>query len=218
MGDHGTESVASTVRNALASWTEANSSAYMSVRGALHKLMGEGEDRTAKEFQFWTEQVGASQRYFDLYYGSSEDSLFHKKLIPFVAKSREYLRRKFPSGNITVYRGVSGKLAVQIQQSIKEKGIAEIPNDGISSYSLSRDVADNFAALGEYEGDSDEQFTEGAILQKTVSIDSVLMYFDIFNKDFNEEEILLDSDFVKSFTKDEIAFHDYAEELENDDW
>ena len=213
-GDYGTESAASTVRGVLTGWTDGHSTDYMQVRGALHKLMGEGEDRTAKELQFWTETVGGvRQRFFDLYYGSSGDPSFHKKLIPFVAKSREYLRRKFPSGNITVYRGVSGKIVAQIQQSIEETGKADIPHDGISSYSLARVVAEDFASpgrAGDYGfGDSDDEYSAtGVILQKTVPIDSVLLYFDIFNHDFTEEEVLIDSDFVTSFTKEEVEFYD----------
>ncbi|MFH1547601.1 MAG: hypothetical protein ABIC57_03885, partial [bacterium] len=113
-----------------------------------------------------------------------------ENMIPFVLASQKYLKSQYPSGRVTVYRGIDYKKLVKKYKEMNDTDTVAMPNDGISGWTLKKG--------GVGFGD--------ILFKKEVPIESIWIAFNAFTENFKEEEeVLVDSDVVLTFKKDEIT-------------
>lgn len=192
---HGIYNEISETNSFLVSWQSGGKNNPVRLRAAIAELKGEADNIYSTESAYFLYQQDVAPDVFDKDFKSGREASVG--LIPVVSKTQKYLREIFPSGKMTIYRGLSGFIAEKLRQ-IKDRATDEsvipIANDGISGFSLDRDRARTFAGTG------------GVILKKEVPIEAAWVYFNALeNMAYQEEkEILVDSTFVSTFKKDEI--------------
>ena len=80
-----------------------------------------------------------------------------------------------------------------------------IPHDGVSGYSLDQETAEDFVH-------------KGILLKKKIPISSVWLYFNAWSTLYGiEEEVVVNSDVVSTFKKDEIKIVGYDGEEEEEE-
>ena len=183
------------VKTSLHSWQSAYITGYVSLRAAINEINTVAEEKMDDERQFFVnvqKKVAASE--FDITY--NEGRQMAVGLLPIVWLTQQYLKNRYPEGFVDVYRGLRGRIAKEIDDKRKKmepNDTLTIPHDGVSSYSLDRRVAKRFV---------DIDF--GVILHKRIPINKILVYFPVISTYGNEEEVLVDSNVVQEFAKDEI--------------
>lgn len=175
----------------LRSWQSGND--QIRLRAAIYELQNKADEKYATENAYFVHGKGESPSYFKKRYKEGRQTA--ASLIPFIIKTQQILEKKYPNGFIPViYRGIKGNLAKEISAAIEQTKIGNvisIPHDGSSGYSLSRNAARHFGYI--------------LLTKQNVPIDRVFIYFNAFNQLYeSEQEIIVDSDAVTLFTKDEI--------------
>jgi hypothetical protein len=190
----------------MGSWQIGDDARYsVTLKAGLNFLMGKDDAAHRKQDFQMIQQLTGSQmthsEYNELSDNAKKDAV---GLLAFIAKTEVALRKRYPSGKATVYRGLHGD---DIVKELKDEmegsdGAVTIPHDGISSYTLDRLVAKDFAHP---EGTMDD----GVILKKEVPIEEILISFDdVWGADevSGEREVLLNSDALTSFDSSELEF------------
>lgn len=175
-------------------WNPEN---FIYIRTILNELKGQANKHRDSEFKYASEIKQMDEKKFSELFEVGQDEA--PNFIPWVAKTQAYLRQKFPTGTVTVYRGVYGKLARNLLKAKREGQSIEIPHNGISSYSLSREIAKEAA-------DAFEMGAKGpkVILTKKVPIEKIWLAFPAFSMEFNMQEVLVDGSVVTHFDLGEI--------------
>ena len=172
------------------------------VRGAINELKGEADEKINAEAGFFLYQKEVMPyKFFKAYKEGRENSI---GLIPYIVKTQQHLREKYPEGYVTIYRGIRNKdLAYKMRmlaESLSEDDVMPMPHDGVSGYSISKVIAKNFAGS--------HGSREGVVFSKRVPISDIWIDFTAFSDKFEDEgEVLVDSKAVEFFKKDEIEFN-----------
>ena len=184
-----------TMKTSLLNWQAARTKGYISVRAAINEISNVAEEKMDAERQFFTRKLIPSSEFDKVY---SDGKQMAVGLLPIIWLTQQDLNKMYPEGYVDVYRGLSSSIAKSILNKTKKMGPNDtltIPHDGVSSYSLDRSIAEEFGK------------PTGIILHKRIPINKVWIYFPAMDNGFgfdHEEEVLIDSNVVREFTKDEI--------------
>ena len=187
------------VRGAIVSWQSGGDSGLIGqvqLRAAIDELKGQGMAGYAAENSFYVYQR-------DMHPSEFDDA--HKRgrkmaaaLIPFIAKTHATLNRKYEDGYIPgVWRGLQGSIANKVRDvldSVSKDSDRPItmPNDGISGFSLEKKTAKDFG--------------EVVFTKKDVPVDRTWLYMNSVTHGYkSEEELLIDSEAVEIFRRDEVG-------------
>ncbi len=125
------------------------------------------------------------------YYRSSHEQIVGiagTSLKQYYALTQRFLKEKYPSGYISVYRGVNGNTYNTFQeQGIKEGDDVKLASFNLNSWSLNKDIAQRFA----------NKTKAGIVVETKIPIERVLMHHEILEKHAanpsygDEKEILI---------------------------
>jgi hypothetical protein len=195
--EHGISKEHSEMRDAAASWGSGGGASPVTLRAAIAEIQGVADAIRAAEGGYFMYEQSVPPDTFDQKYKRGRNNAVG--LVAMVALTQKSLRERYPSGKVTVYRGMVGRIADQLKKAIKsasEDAPIYIPHDGISGYSLKRDVPAHSFGVG------------GIILTKEVPIEAIwldLALSEISGSHSHEAEILVDSAYVTKFRRDQIS-------------
>jgi hypothetical protein len=170
----------------------------VSMRAAINTLKGTAKSTKDLEEEYFVATLGVSkQKFADEYEKGVHNAV---GLLPYVAKTQKILKNQYPSGKVTVYRGIWGDPAKDIRdarkKAIQTKSSISIPQSGVSSYTLDWATAEMFASSG---------MEHGIIMSKHIPISAIWVAMNSMNDIYpDQEEILINTDHISSFTPDEI--------------
>ncbi|MBI2020143.1 hypothetical protein HYS94_01865 [Candidatus Daviesbacteria bacterium] len=175
---------------------------YVAIRSAAYSLLN--IDGYQDEKKYFVETRKVQEKIFNKEWELGKS--IAKYFIPLYIISQKALNKSMaPDKTITVYRGVGGKFAVDIINSI-ERGEKEfeIPNSGISSWALNRETASMYASSS---GFPQEKARNGVVLSKKILVKDIFLYPEGIYKHSSSEpdEVLVFGAAVNKFSKDEIS-------------
>lgn len=125
------------------------------------------------------------------YYRSSHEQIVGiagTSLKQYYALTQRFLKEKYPSGYISIYRGVNGNTYNTFQeQGIKEGDDVKLAGFNLNSWSLNKDIAQRFA----------NKTKAGIVVETKIPIERVLIHHEILEKHAadpsygDEKEILI---------------------------